>query len=98
MLAYLGPIAPSMIKPKVEINNPVAKAQGLLNKISIEKAASAKQRKVRIKALMRPVKLSSLSAKAAAITPNIIGVISVFCLKYQVGITTPNKVIKIRIL
>ena len=44
MLAYLGPIAPRMIKPKVEINNPNANAQGVSNKISIEKAASAKQR------------------------------------------------------
>ena len=78
MLAYLGPIAPSIIKPKVDTNRPTANDQGVLNRISIENAATAKQIKVRISALILPVKLSSLSANAAAITPNIRGVISTF--------------------
>ena len=98
MLAYLGPIAPSMMKPNVETNRPIANAHGVSNKISIEKAATAKQIKVRKRAFILPVKLSSLSASAAAMTPRIRGVINVFCWKYHAGITTPSKVIRIRML
>ncbi len=78
MLAYLGPIAPSMMKPKVETKRPIANNQGVLNSNSIENAAIAKQINVRIKAITLPVKLSSLSARAAAIIPKISGVIKAF--------------------
>ena len=98
MLAYLGPIAPSMMNAKVEANKPIANRIGVLNNNSIEKAAIAKQMNVSVSALRRPVKLSSLSASAAAITPSIKGVMSVFCSKYQAGTTTPSKVINIKTL
>ena len=73
ILAYLGPIAPSMIKPKVDANNPAANRMGVSNSNSIENDAIAKQASVNTIDLSRPVKLSSLSASAAAITPKISG-------------------------
>jgi hypothetical protein len=96
ILAYLGPIAPSMMKPNVEINNPIANSQGVANSISIERAAMAKQINVNDWDFSLPVKLSSLSASAAAIIPRIKGTISVLSCKYHVGITTPKRVTRIR--
>lgn len=58
----------------------------------------AKQPKVRVMLFKRPVKLSSLSARAAAMTPSKSGMISEFSCKYQAGIAMPAKVIKINTL
>ncbi|GEM75781.1 hypothetical protein VSA01S_18930 [Vibrio sagamiensis NBRC 104589] len=74
-MAYLGPIAPSMINPNVERKSPLPNSHGLSKRISMEKAAIAKHRKVNSSAFSLPLKLSSLSAIAAAITPRINGVI-----------------------
>ena len=71
---------------------------GVLKRSSIEKAATAKQIKVKKRALSRPDNLSSVSANAAAMMPKIYGVIAVFCSKYQQGITAPTRAINTRIL
>ncbi|GGK43281.1 hypothetical protein GCM10007987_28230 [Aliivibrio fischeri] len=57
----------------------------------MEKAAIAKQMKVKNKALSLPDSLSSVSANAAAIIPRMSGVIAVFCSRYQQGITAPTR-------
>ncbi len=78
ILAYRGPIAPSMIKIKVDANKPMAKKMGRSNRSSMENAAMAKQTKVIISARILPQKLSSVSARAAAIMPKIRGTMPVF--------------------
>ncbi|GLT19227.1 hypothetical protein GCM10007938_30090 [Vibrio zhanjiangensis] len=97
ILAYLVLIAPSIMKPKVELHKPSANRIGVEKSNSIEKEAIAKQASVIKVDFTRPITVSSVSDSAAAMTPNIRGITWVLSEWYQLKLTTPTSAIRISI-